>query len=292
MRRCRWFVLMALWSVILTMPVVTLATNDVIQQFDNGSVNWSTGKVTAVGVGAPPPNAINAAQARAMAKRAAVIDARRNLLEITQGVQLDSMTLVRDFIVRSDVVRTSVQGIVRNAQILNTSSLSDGSVEVTMVMSVTGQFANTVLPSPPVPSGGQMIPFSPTPMPAPSTNRPKSSAPTSEILTGLVIDARGLGARPAMSPKLLDESGKEVYGSAMVNREYAVQQGMAGYSKDLGAAQTNQRVTDNPLTVKGMRTVGPGKSDIVIPNNDASKILGAAENLSFMQKCRVMIVLD
>jgi len=292
MRGCRWFVFTALCAAILIMPIVGLATNDVIQQFDNGSVNWSTGKVTAVGVGAPPPNAVNAAQARAMAKRAAVIDARRNLLEITQGVQLDSMTLVRDFIVQSDVVRNSVQGIVRNAQILNTSYLSDGSVEVTMVMSVAGQFANTVLPSPPSPSGGQMIPFSPTPLPAPSTISPKSSAPTMEILTGLVVDARGLGARPAMSPKLLDESGKEVYGSAMVNREYAVQQGMAGYSKDLGAAQTNQRVTDNPLTVKGMRTVGPGKSDIVISNNDATKILGAAENLSFMQKCRVMIVLD
>jgi hypothetical protein len=67
---------------------------------------------------------------------------------------------------------------------------------------------------------------------------------------------------------------------------------MAGYSRDLSAAQRNNRVTANPLTVKGLRSVGPGKSDIVISKSDASRILSAAENLLFMQKCRVMIVVD
>jgi hypothetical protein len=95
-----------------------------------------------------------------------------------------------------------------------------------------------------------------------------------------------------MSPKIVDETGKEIYGSAMVDRQYAVQQGMVGYSRDLSDAQSNTRVTANPLTVKGIRSVGPGKSDIVISNSDASRIMGAAENLLFMQKCRVMIVVD
>jgi hypothetical protein len=67
---------------------------------------------------------------------------------------------------------------------------------------------------------------------------------------------------------------------------------MAGYAKDLSAAQNNSRVTNNPITVKAMRVSGPGKADLVISNNDANNIIGAAENLSFLQKCRVMIVLD
>jgi hypothetical protein len=95
-----------------------------------------------------------------------------------------------------------------------------------------------------------------------------------------------------MSPKILDERGQEVYGSAYVSREYAVQQGMAGYAKDLTASQTNPRVTDQPLTVKGLRTEGPGQSNLVISNADADQIRGASENLSFLKKCRVMIVLD
>ena len=153
MRGSKWLGLMALCSAILVMPVMLSAANDVVQQFDNGTINWSRGQVTAVGIGAPPANAANAAQARALARRAAVVDARRNLLEITQGVQLDSMTLVKDFIVQSDVVRSSVQGVVRNSQIVDTSYLSDGSVEVTMMMNMTGQLANAVLPKPP--TGGQ-----------------------------------------------------------------------------------------------------------------------------------------
>jgi hypothetical protein len=108
----------------------------------------------------------------------------------------------------------------------------------------------------------------------------------------LVIDTRGLGITPVMVPKILDEDAREVYGSAFVSREYAVQQGMSGYSKDLAAAQSNQRVADNPLTVKGLRTEGVQHSDVIISNVDASRLRSASENLSFMKKCRVIIVVE
>ena len=276
MRRTTAFAIIALVSAILMMPAMIWAQSEVVQQFDNGSINWSTGRVVAVGIGAPPSQPANMAQARAMARRAAITVARRNLLEITQGVQVDSITLVKDFIVKSDIVRTSVQGVVRNAQVIDTAYMSDGSVEVTMVMSMTGEFASVVLP----PAGPQ------PPLPL----RPET--PTSEVYTGLVLDVRGLGARPAMSPKIITESGKEIYGSAKVNREYAVQQGMVGYAKNVATAQTNNRVTNNPVTIKAMRVSGPAKCDIIISDSDANKLMSAAENLSFLQKCRVMVVLD
>lgn len=92
--------------------------------------------------------------------------------------------------------------------------------------------------------------------------------------------------------KILDENGQEVYGSVIVEREYAVQQGMSGYARDLTSAQNNARVTNNPLTVKAIKAQGPGKSDIIISNADAVALRSAADNLAFMKKCRVMIVLD
>lgn len=279
MRRTVAFTIVVFVSAVLMVGAMVWAQGEVVQQFDQGSINWSTGKVVAVGIGAPPSKPANMAQARAMARRAAITVARRNLLEISQGVQVDSMTLVKDFTVKSDIIRTSVQGVVRNAQVIDTAYMSDGSVEVTMVMSLGGEFANVILPPPPV--GTEF------PMPPPGTEMPAS-----QVFTGLVIDARGLGARPAMAPKIVDESGKEIYGSAMVNREFAVQQGMVGYAKDLGAAQGNNRVTDRPVTIKALRTSGAAKCDVVISDSDAAKLTSAAENLSFLQKCRVMVVLD
>ncbi len=279
MRRTVAFTIVVFVSAVLMVGAMVWAQGEVVQQFDQGSINWSTGKVVAVGIGAPPSKPANMAQARAMARRAAITVARRNLLEISQGVQVDSMTLVKDFTVRSDIIRTSVQGVVRNAQVIDTAYMSDGSVEVTMVMSLGGEFANVILPPPPV---GTVFPLPP----------PGTEMPASQVYTGMVIDARGLGARPAMAPKIVDESGKEIYGSAMVNREFAVQQGMVGYAKDLSAAQGNSRVTDRPVTIKALRTSGAAKVDVVISDSDAAKLTSAAENLSFLQKCRVMVVLD
>jgi hypothetical protein len=110
--------------------------------------------------------------------------------------------------------------------------------------------------------------------------------------TGLVVDARGIQARPAMSPKIIDENGQEVYGTMQVDREIAVQQGMSGYSRDINTIRTNPRVTDNPLILKGLKTDGPGKSNIVIRNADAEQIRASRGSSEFLKNCRVMIVLD
>jgi hypothetical protein len=51
-------------------------------------------------------------------------------------------------------------------------------------------------------------------------------------------------------------------------------------------------VTNNPVSLKGIKTEGPGRSDIVISAADAEKIRSASDSLGFLKKCRVMIVLD
>jgi hypothetical protein len=169
--------------------------------------------------------------------------------------------------------------------------MSDGTVEVRLRMPLYGNLSQIMIPlsiekrksfQPPEPAA-----------PAPAAPAPVVTvSPTSVAYTGLVIDARGIGAHPAMLPHIYDEDGKEVYGSANVDREYAVQQGMSGYARDLTAAQSNQRVTANSLTAKALKTSGSGKTDLIISNADAAQIRTSAESASFMKKCRVMIVLD
>ena len=244
-----------------------------------GKVDWTTGVLTAVGIGAPPAQPANAAQARAMAERAAQVVAYRNLLEAVKGVRVDSTTTVENFIVTSDVIRTEVSGIIQGAMIMDKKYMSDGSVEVTVGMKLTGALADALLPktlpTPPTGLTGTLPPGTP-----------------GQLYTGLIVDARGLGVKPAMAPKILNEDGKEVYGSAWINRDYAVREGMVGYLKDPVQAQTNPRVADKPLMVKALKVAGDARVDMVITNADAAMLHNASENLSMLQKCRVIILVD
>jgi len=269
-----------LMVVLLAMPLYGYGGQgqDLVEQKGKGSVNWSTGIIQAKGIGAPPESLYGKPTARPMALRAATLDAYRNILEVVNGVRIDSTTVVKDYAVQSDIVMSKVEGMIQGAETVKEEYLSDGTVEITMQMNLRGGFSQIILPE-------EIKP--------PESIKPVAAAQSSSsVFTGMVVDARGLKARPAMSPKILDENGQEVYGSAFVSREFAVQQGMSGYAKDLAAALKNERVTDKPLTVKGLRTEGPGQSDIIISNADASRLRSASENLSFMQKCRVMIVVD
>jgi hypothetical protein len=243
-----------------------------------GKVDWTTNVITAVGIGAPPAQPANAAQARAMAERAAQVVAYRNLLEAVKGVRVDSTTTVENFMVTSDAIKTEVSGFIQGATIMDKKYMSDGSVEVTVGMKLTGALADALLPKGVTPPG--------------VTASPAGAAATGQVYTGLIVDARGLGVRPAMAPKILNEDGKEVYGSAWINRDWAVREGMAGYLKDPAAAQANPRVTDKPLMVKALKASGDGRVDMVISNADAANLQSATQNLSMLEKCRVIVLVD
>jgi hypothetical protein len=265
-----------------------ITASEWVEKIGQGSVNWSGGYIEALGIGAPADKSIGKANARPMALRAAKIDAYRNLLEITRGVQVDSTTTIRDFTVESDVINTQVDGLVKGAVVVNQEYMSDGTVEVRVRMPLYGNLSQVIIPAS-IEKRKELKPPE-----APAAPAPAAAAPAGPPVayTGLVVDARGIAARPAMSPRIFDEDGKEVYGSANVDREYAVQQGMSGYARDLTAAQSNQRVTNSPFTAKALKTSGAGKADLIISNAEAQQIRASAENASFMKKCRVMIVLD
>jgi hypothetical protein len=201
------------------------------------------------------------------------------------------MTVVKDFTVESDVVNTQVEGLIKGAQVVDQQYMPDGTVEVRLRMPLYGNLSQIMIPLSIEKRKSVQPPEPAAPAPAAPAHAVTAS-PTSVVYTGLVVDARGIGAHPAMSPHIYDEDGKEVYGSANVDRECAVQRGMSGYERDLTAAQSNQRITANSLKAKALKTGGPGKTDLIISNADAAQIRASSENASFMKKCRVMIVLD
>ena len=207
---------------------------------------------------------------------------------------------MRDILVASETIKSKLNELLENLEpIAPISHLPDGSVEVKLQMSLKGPFMQLILPA----DIKQIKPIQQVnpPKSESSSNPSNKSKPTASapirskpiLHTGMIVDARGLSeVRPAIVPKIVDESGQEIYGPAFVSREYVLQAGMSGYSHTLASAKTEPRIKDNPLIVKGLKTKGPGGSIIVVSNSDAAKLMQASEHLSFLRKCSVIIVLD
>tara|TARA_Y100001935_G_scaffold42598_1_gene34712 strand:- start:366 stop:1193 length:828 start_codon:yes stop_codon:yes gene_type:complete len=267
--------------IIAAIIALTFASSQgVVNQMDKGSINYSDRTISAIGIGFVPINAVNAGMARRLALRTAKQDALRQLIEIVNGVTLTSETTMSNAMV-DDVISTKVQGFIRGArQVGDPKYLSDTSIEVEYSVPMSGISdiilppANTAVASS-APSAGGAAP-----------------APTSGAVTGVIIDARGLNARPAMAPQILDQQGSAVYGPGKYSREYAVTNGVVGYSKTLEAAQKDPRVMGNPLILKGISTSGVNRTDITISNADVSKLDGANRSYNVLQDCRVLILLD
>ena len=110
------------------------------------------------------------------------------------------------------------------------------------------------------------------------------------VYTGLIFDAQNLTFTPSASVKILDEDGREVYGSAYVSKDWAEKQGIVSYVKDLAQAKANQRVAGNPLVIKAIKVTGPNNKDLVISNDDARRVRDLAKHLNFLDAAKVVII--
>ena len=283
-------------SASITLAQWATAPGAVAEQNDFGLVNYSNREIIATGIGAVPANAPNVGAARANAIRAARVDALRNLVEAVKAVRVTSETTVNNNMVENDIVRTKVEAMVRGAQqVGEVKYLSDASVEVTMAVPMSG-IMDVVLPttaSATLLPAGEMTSTTETPAAGvPAESAPAAPAIAGQPVTGLIIDARGLGVKPSMSPRVFADDGAVLYGPGKYPRDFAVTQGVVGYHKDIEAARDDARVAGNPLTIKGVRTSGTLATDVVISMSDAQLAAGYDGFAEAIGNCRVMFILD
>jgi hypothetical protein len=99
---------------------------------------WYEKVITAKGYGALSDDpSLSQAQKIIGAKRAAKMDAFRNLVEQIKGVNVTSETTVQDFITQNDTIETNIQAFVQGARVIETKDLGDGSYEVTVEIKLT-----------------------------------------------------------------------------------------------------------------------------------------------------------
>ena len=279
--------------------LVTLSAQDnfIGDVFENGSINYGDRTIQAIGIGFIPENVINAGQARRSAMRIAKQDALRQLIEIVNGVNVTSETTVSGAMF-DDVIKTQVQGAIRGARrIGDPKYLSDTSVEVVYEVKMA-DISRVLLPmaekAPTLTFDNVNVTVSGTVAAAPEQQQ-AGTADTgvkSGGVTGIIIDGTGLGLRPAMSPRILNQGGSVVYGPGQYSRDYAAANGVVGYAKSLDQAKSDTRVQGNPLIIRGASTSGSSSADVIISNTDAGKLAVADGAAGLLKNCRVMIVLD
>lgn len=101
-------------------------------------------ELSAVGMGVAPENTISPSQALAMAKRAAIIDAYRQIGEKMYGIKINGKDTVKDMVMTNSVVKAQVEALIKNADIVETI-YKDGLCQVTMELKLDSRTWNRIL---------------------------------------------------------------------------------------------------------------------------------------------------
>ena len=281
-----------------------------IEAKPNGCIDWEEGVIYATGMGVPNPKFPTAAQRRYSAVQAAKTVASRNLLQMVEETHITSNTTVKSGMLENDEINSQISGKISQVEQVDQKSMSDGSVVVTLkmylrdVMNVLFEKEQASLKL--AEKRNQNIQklqeterkqavaqatekTEAAPAAAPVAAKDPYGGNVGVVYTGLILDARGTGTSPAMSPKVLSKAGKEVYGSAAVERDFALKSGVVGYLKDLNKARDNDRVKGNPLLLHAKAT-GNGV-DISVSDEDAALLENVYATQSFLREARVIILI-
>lgn len=249
-------------------------------------------QITADGFGSMPAN-VPVPCAKMMARRAAIMDAQRNLIEIIKGTQVDAESTMNNFLLASDVVKTKVSGVITGAKIIS-EGIEDGGYHVVLGVNEygVGSVAEIAIDA-------KMGDYQPEPVAKPSETAKKNYTPAPQAnigsgYTGLVIDARGSGLVRTFCPVIYDTNGRSIYGVHNVDKDYAISHGIVEYAGDAGTLQVVElgasRAGGNPLIIKivSLRERATNKCDVVISAEDADKILIENQRSGMLMKYAVV----
>ncbi|HWL94495.1 MAG TPA: hypothetical protein VNT79_13300 [Phycisphaerae bacterium] len=100
----------------------------------NTMPDWLGKMVTAEGSGIAPDDKAGTPQGKLMAARAAELDAKRKLAEEIMGFQIDSSTMVRDFVTEHDEIQAQLNTFIHGSYVKSTRYDADGTAHVVVEM--------------------------------------------------------------------------------------------------------------------------------------------------------------
>jgi len=270
-----------------------------VEKVGSAEIRWSEGTIRATGVGRPPEELENPADAAYLAERAAIVVARRNLLLVAKGVRVEGSRVVGDFMTSTGRFRMVVTGLVEGSRPVKTELLPDGSVRATVEMPLRGALVQSLIQ--------EMIPTEDEWKERQQQGwLHRAGKVLANIIqwfrislawaigdnTGLIIDATGTTAKPALFPRITDSEGKQVYGVGIFDPKQAAAKGAVGYAPGLEAAlSATDRIGYRPLVSKAAIPTGStGGVDLKLVDADKASLEAALkEPVETLKKCGVVV---
>ncbi|SIN73189.1 hypothetical protein [Halodesulfovibrio marinisediminis] len=271
-----------------------------IEKYEHGAINWFTGTVTATGESLSTGLSVSSRQARLRTLRAATVDARKNLFEILSTIPVTEKLRVKNILRSDEDVMQFVRGDMQNSRITTTSFSEDGIAKVTVSIALRDMFLEKLI--------GKHVsfhrvsdnPYSAVNAIAESIEKavePEEQYESADVdamlpiaYTGLLIDAREVGIKPAITVTIKDEAGNVLYSPRVVNRSVALKNGMVEYAGTWEEAITSKRSSTNPLVLKAVSVQGRSRSNIVISDEQALLLKQINNAHKFLEEGRVVVV--
>ena len=199
------------------------------------------GYISGRGQGTPPTRSVGTPQGKLMAKRAAMVDLRRDLLEHVSELRVESRTNVGD-LMKGGAMRVSIEGVIAEVEV--TDGAYDGKV-----YTLEGRVAMKDLRR-------ALLPAVPTLQAWPRPDVPDGA------YRGLVVDARKLDVTPSVILRIRSASGKAVYGPEFVDRAAFIERGMCRFDDDI--PKNTRRLAAAPRMVGTAEASEPGGPYLLI----------------------------
>jgi hypothetical protein len=238
--------------------------------------------IEVIGVAPYPARAESRAHARMQARQAAILDAQQQLVEQLYGVQVTATRRKSNQRIDEDIA-AHTEGVLQGARIVAERDRGD-LYEVRMRWTP--------------PSGAGALPQPERqpalPKPTPVGTPPTRHAPRIPMgYTGVVIDARGVGLQPSMSPRLRDAYGGALWGDLEIAPEVVIEYGLAGWARteaELQHPNLRARIGENPLWIRAIRVQGVGRNEVILDSADAERLLRENAVGGFLERLAVVFL--
>ena len=267
-------------------------------------------------------------QSRYGAVRAATVVAQRDLLEILEGLRLYGETTVKNGMLQSDEIRTTIQGFLKGAVKCGEKfNRESGYAEVCMRLYIRGKggLYDVILP---LIKENKLEPvkktyYEPKLIPKvisepaaqvqkePEPVQPKETKPVEEVkgeqpaakpqvvapseivkpFDGLIVDVRDFQFRPALVNTILTDNDEIVFDPAKILSTVLVERGCGGFTTDPGKAEAllGSWGSKNPMTLKCIGVVKMTNAKISV--DDAAAIYVNDKNSHLLAQAKVVFLL-